>query len=73
MFAAIPNYMDQYYAEHDDDDGGLQCLEILNQIISEFDAVIFIDLSLLKRFIRNFVVQSCHLKGRFRGLKRSNW
>ena len=37
MFASIPDYMDQYYSEHDDN--GLECLEVLNQIVSGFDAV----------------------------------
>lgn len=39
MFASIPNYMD-YFGENDEADGGLHCLEVLNQIISGFDAVI---------------------------------
>jgi hypothetical protein len=38
MFASIPNFMD-YFAENDIGDGGYRCLEVLNSIISAFDAV----------------------------------
>ncbi|KAI9552381.1 hypothetical protein GHT06_022747 [Daphnia sinensis] len=38
MFACIPNFMD-FYTENDVGDGGLQCIEDLNAIISAFDAL----------------------------------
>lgn len=38
MFACIPNFMD-FYTENDVGDGGLHCIEVLNSIISAFDAV----------------------------------
>jgi len=38
LFASIPNFMD-YYTQQDATDGGLHCLELLNHIISGFDAV----------------------------------
>ncbi|XP_057376750.1 adenylate cyclase type 2-like isoform X2 [Daphnia carinata] len=38
MFACIPNFMD-YYTDNDVGDGGLHCIEVLNSIISAFDAL----------------------------------
>ncbi|KZS10628.1 Adenylate cyclase type 4 [Daphnia magna] len=38
MFACIPNFMD-FYTENDVGDGGLHCIEVLNSIISAFDAL----------------------------------
>jgi len=34
----MPNFTDEYYDKYGDD-YGLHCLGVLNQIISEFDAV----------------------------------
>ena len=34
----MPNFTDEYYEKYGDD-YGLHCLGVLNQIISEFDAV----------------------------------
>lgn len=45
MFASIPNFMD-YYAENDNEDGGIRCLEVLNSIISAFDAVINLNITI---------------------------
>ncbi|CAG7824595.1 unnamed protein product, partial [Allacma fusca] len=36
MFASIPNFMD-FYAENDLNDQGIKCLQLLNEIIVEFD------------------------------------
>ena len=38
MFASMPNFTDEHYDKYGDD-YGLHCLGVLNQIISEFDAV----------------------------------
>jgi hypothetical protein len=41
MFASIPNFMD-FYTENDLNKHGLVCLNVLNQIITEFDQVDFL-------------------------------
>lgn len=38
MFASIPNFSD-FYTEESINNGGLECLRILNEIISDFDSV----------------------------------
>lgn len=38
MFASIPDFMD-FYSENDLNKHGLVCLNVLNQIITEFDQV----------------------------------
>lgn len=38
MFASIPNFSD-FYTEETINNGGLECLRILNEIISDFDSV----------------------------------
>lgn len=38
MFAAMPNFV-KFYSENKKNDDGLQCLYVLNEIISEFDKV----------------------------------
>ena len=38
MFASIPNFMD-FYAQSEARDGGINGLEVLNEIISGFDEV----------------------------------
>lgn len=38
MFASIPRYMDTL-ADNDSEEGGLRSLQVLNEIISGFDAV----------------------------------
>lgn len=40
MFASIPNFSD-FYTEESINNGGLECLRILNEIISDFDSVSF--------------------------------
>lgn len=54
MFASIPNFMD-YFAENDNEDGGLHCLEVLNSIITAFDAVI--DNCIAVKFERNNILK----------------
>lgn len=38
MFASIPNFSD-FYTEEGINNGGIECLRILNEIISDFDSV----------------------------------
>lgn len=38
MFASIPNFSD-FYTEENINNGGIECLRILNEIISDFDSV----------------------------------
>lgn len=38
MFASIPNFSD-FYTEESINNGGIECLRILNEIISDFDSV----------------------------------
>ena len=38
MFASIPNFFD-FYTEEGINNGGIECLRILNEIISDFDSV----------------------------------
>lgn len=38
MFASIPNFAD-FYTEESVNNGGIECLRFLNEIISDFDAV----------------------------------
>lgn len=38
MFASIPNFMD-FYTENDLNDQGIKCLQLLNEIIVDFDNV----------------------------------
>ena len=40
MFASIPNFMD-FYTETDLNDHGIKCLQLLNEIIVDFDNVSF--------------------------------
>lgn len=40
MFASIPNYK-EFYDESDVNKQGLECLRLLNEIICEFDKVLF--------------------------------
>ena len=40
MFASIPDYLD-FYTEEEISEGGVICLKILNEIISEFDKLLF--------------------------------
>lgn len=40
MFASIPNFSD-FYTEEGINNGGIECLRILNEIISDFDTVGF--------------------------------
>ncbi|XP_077442617.1 adenylate cyclase type 3-like isoform X2 [Stigmatopora argus] len=39
MFASIPNFSD-FYTEESINNGGIECLRILNEIISDFDALL---------------------------------
>ncbi|AWP19890.1 putative adenylate cyclase type 3-like [Scophthalmus maximus] len=39
MFASIPNFSD-FYTEENINNGGLECLRILNEIISDFDSLL---------------------------------
>ncbi|XP_043115967.1 adenylate cyclase type 3-like [Puntigrus tetrazona] len=39
MFASIPNFSD-FYTEESINNGGIECLRILNEIISDFDSII---------------------------------
>lgn len=41
MFASIPNFMD-FYSENDFNKHGITCLQVLNEIITEFDAVCYV-------------------------------
>ncbi len=38
MFASIPNFSD-FYTEESINNGGIECLRFLNEIISDFDSV----------------------------------
>lgn len=38
MFASLPNFAD-FYTEESINNGGIECLRFLNEIISDFDAV----------------------------------
>lgn len=38
MFASIPNFSD-FYTEESINNGGIECLRFLNEIISDFDGV----------------------------------
>ena len=40
MFASIPNYK-EFYDENDINKQGLECLRLLNEIICDFDKVVF--------------------------------
>lgn len=40
MFASIPNFSD-FYTEESINNGGIECLRFLNEIISDFDSVSF--------------------------------
>lgn len=40
MFASIPNYK-EFYDENDVNKQGLECLRLLNEIICDFDKVIY--------------------------------
>lgn len=38
MFASLPNFAD-FYTEESINNGGIECLRFLNEIISDFDSV----------------------------------
>ena len=44
MFASIPNFMD-FYTETDLNDHGIKCLQLLNEIIVDFDNVSYFGMS----------------------------
>lgn len=50
MFASIPNYK-EFYDENDVNKQGLECLRLLNEIICDFDKVIY---NKLKQQCSNF-------------------
>ncbi|XP_035706917.1 adenylate cyclase type 2 isoform X2 [Folsomia candida] len=56
MFASIPDFMD-FYSENDLNKHGLVCLNVLNQIITEFDQALFnhVDVEKIK------VIGSCYM------------
>ena len=37
MFASIPNFFAEFYAENDVNNNGLECMRVLNEIIADFD------------------------------------
>lgn len=49
MFASLPNFAD-FYTEESINNGGIECLRFLNEIISDFDAV---SLSCLQKWYRS--------------------
>lgn len=57
MFASIPNFSD-FYTEESINNGGLECLRILNEIISDFDSV---STSCFNRRIKT--LNTCHPTG----------
>lgn len=40
-FASIPNFM-EFYMELDGNNQGVECLRLLNEIIADFDEVLFV-------------------------------
>lgn len=51
MFASIPNYK-EFYDENDVNKQGLECLRLLNEIICDFDKVIYTKLNTFKIILR---------------------
>ncbi len=60
MFASIPNFSD-FYTEESINNGGIECLRILNEIISDFDSV-SVSLSFISSYMSSFVQQKFSLK-----------
>ncbi|MEQ2207196.1 hypothetical protein XENOCAPTIV_008597, partial [Xenoophorus captivus] len=54
MFASIPNFSD-FYTEESINNGGIECLRILNEIISDFDSVVEDCYDILKEYGFRFI------------------
>ena len=50
MFASIPDFK-EFYVQSDINNDGLECLRLLNEIIAEFDKVIY---KFINLFIYNY-------------------
>ena len=40
MFASIPNFFAEFYAENDVNNNGIECMRVLNEIIADFDELL---------------------------------
>lgn len=40
MFASIPNFFKDFYAETSVNNGGIECMRVLNEIIADFDELL---------------------------------
>ena len=50
MFASIPSFSD-YYTEDSINKGGIECMRLLNEIISDFDEVSLIDIFIFRTVV----------------------